>query len=157
MAMMTGSQYLASLDDGRRIFAEGEEVKDLANHPQFATAIRLVEEGYNRHYQSGDDANGPYFTIPRSKDDLHSILKDLLHWDMVTVTTSQGLLALLTAAARMRGEHPEYAQRIEAYFEYCLRNDLRCVQAITDAKGDRARPPCQQSDEDAHSGVVAVR
>lgn len=157
MAMMTGSQYLASLDDGRRIFAEGEEVKDLADHPQFATAIRLVEEGYDRHYQSGDDANGPYFKIPRSKDDLHSILRDLLHWDMVTVTTSQGLLALLTAAARMRGEHPEYSQRIEAYFEYCRRNDLRCVQAITDAKGDRALPPGQQIDEDAYTRIVEVR
>ncbi|WP_223372883.1 hypothetical protein [Gordonia bronchialis] len=42
MAMMTRESYIASLDDGRRIFAEGEEVKELAKHPQFATAIELV-------------------------------------------------------------------------------------------------------------------
>lgn len=157
MAMMTRAQYLASLDDGRRIFAEGEEVKDLASHPQFVTALRLVGDGYEQHYQPGDDASGPYFTIPRSRDDLKNLLGDLLHWDMVTVTTSQGLLALLTAAARMRDALPEHAARIERYFEYCRQHDLRCVQAITDAKGDRKLPPSKQQDQDSYTRIVERR
>lgn len=157
MAMMSRSQYLASLDDGRRIFAEGEEVKDLASHPQFKQALQLVGDGYEKNYRSGDDANGDYFKIPHSREDLKDILKELLTWDMVTVTTSQGLLALLTAAARMRADLPENASRIEAYFEYCRRNDLRCVQAITDAKGDRKLPPSQQNDPDAYTRIVERR
>ncbi|GAB90243.1 4-hydroxyphenylacetate 3-hydroxylase N-terminal domain-containing protein, partial [Gordonia rhizosphera] len=64
MAMMTRDDYLASLDDGRRIFAEGEEVKELAKHPQFATAIALVGDGYEQNYVPGDDVSGPYFQIP---------------------------------------------------------------------------------------------
>lgn len=157
MAMMTRSQYFASLDDGRRIFAEGEEVKGLANHPQFGTALTLVGDGYEQHHQPGDDASGPYFKIPTSKDELKALLEKLLRWDMVTVTTSQGLLALLTAAARMRADHPEYAERIERYFEYCRTNDLRCVQAITDAKGDRRLPPGKQDDPDVYTRIVERR
>lgn len=157
MAMMTREQYLASLDDGRQIFAEGEEVKNLAEHPQFATAVTLIGDGYEQHHRPGDDASGPYFDIPHSKDDLKDILEKLLDWDMVTVTTSQGLLALLTAAARMREDLPQFATRIEDYFEYCRRNDLRCVQAITDAKGDRRLAPGAQEDPDVYTRIVERR
>lgn len=157
MAMMTRSEYLASLDDGRRIFAEGEEVKNLVEHPQFATAIKLVGDGYEEHFTPGDDAAGEYFRIPKSPGDLKGIIEELLTWDMVTVTTSQGLLALLTAAARMRADHPELSDRIENYFEYCRRNDLRCVQAITDAKGDRKLPPSRQNDPDVYTRIVERR
>ncbi|MFS3130219.1 4-hydroxyphenylacetate 3-hydroxylase N-terminal domain-containing protein [Nocardioides sp. Bht2] len=157
MAMMNGAQYLASLQDGRRIFAEGEEIKDLAEHAQFAKSLRLVADGYDAHYEPGAEASGPYFKIPRSKDELKELLTDLMKWDMVTVTTSQGLLALLTAAARMRADLPEYAERIEKYFAYCKENDLRCVQAITDAKGDRKFSPGKQSDEDSYTHIVERR
>lgn len=157
MAMMTRADYVASLDDGRRIYAEGEEVKDLTEHPQFATALQLVGDGYDAHYQPGDDASGPYFAVPHSREQLKEILDALLHWDMVTVTTSQGLLALLTAAARMRADLPEHADRIEKYFEYCRQHDLRCVQAITDAKGDRRLPPSKQDDPDVYTRIVERR
>ncbi|MGW5383586.1 4-hydroxyphenylacetate 3-hydroxylase N-terminal domain-containing protein [Nocardia sp. NPDC003963] len=157
MAMMTHGEYVASLGDGRQIFAEGEQVKELSEHPQFATAIELVGRCYERHYRPGDDASGPYFHIPKSADDLRELLETLLSWDMVTVTTSQGLLALLTAAARMRADHPGLARRIEEYFDYCRRNDLRCVQAITDAKGDRRSAPGAQRDPDAYTRIVERR
>ncbi|MCC5579962.1 4-hydroxyphenylacetate 3-hydroxylase [Microtetraspora sp. AC03309] len=157
MAMMTGGEYLASLDDGRRVFADGQEIKDLSAHPQFATALDLIAAGYDEHHRPGEDACGPYFAIPRSRDELKRLLEELLHWDMVTVTTSQGLLALLTAAARIRPSSEEYARRIEDYFEYCKDNDLRCVQAITDAKGDRMRSPGAQDDPDVYTRIVERR
>ncbi|MFI0351257.1 4-hydroxyphenylacetate 3-hydroxylase N-terminal domain-containing protein [Actinomadura sp. 9N407] len=157
MAMMTRAGYLASLSDGRRVFADGEEIKDLADHPQFATALELVGEGYERHYRPGDDACGPYFAIPHSSADMKGLLETLLGWDMVTVTTSQGLLALLTAATRMRSASAVYADRIEAYFAYCRDNDLRCVQAITDAKGNRTLPPTGQDDPDLYTRIVERR
>ncbi len=157
MATMTGQQYIASLDDGRRIFADGEEVKDPANHPMFAASIAMVAAGYDAHHRPEPDASGPYFRVPYSRDELKSLLEELLEWDMVTVTTSQGLMALLTAAARMRADLPGYAQRIEDYFEYCRANDLRCVQAITDAKGDRRLAPNAQDDPDVYTRIVERR
>src|SRR5699024_7024969 len=92
MAMKTKAEYLNSLDDGRRIFADGEEIKDLATHPQFATALELVGNGYEKHYRPGASASGPYFLTPHSREELKDLLETLLGWDMVTVTTSQGLL-----------------------------------------------------------------
>lgn len=157
MAMMTRADYLASLDDGRKVFAEGEQIKDFARHPQFGTSLQVVGDGYERYYRAGEDASGPYFTIPRSKGELKTLLTDLLDWDMVTVTTSQGLLALLTSADRMRSDLPEYADRAERYFEYCKNNDLRCVQAITDAKGDRKVGPSKQFDPDSYTHIVERR
>src|SRR5699024_12193503 len=76
---------------------------------------------------------------------------------MLTVNTSHALRALLTAAARMRSDHPEYAKRIEDSFEYCKENDLRCVQAITDAKGDRTLSPSKQDDPDSYTRIVERR
>lgn len=159
MAMKSGSDYLASLADGRNLFADGEKLsaEDLTTHPQFKQSVALVTEGYERHYVPGDDSSGPYFDIPRSIPELKETLERLLTWDMVTVTTSQGLLALLTAAARMRERLPDNAARIEAYFEYCRSNDLRCVQAITDAKGDRKLPPAKQDDPDLYTRIVERR
>lgn len=159
MAMKTGAQYRQSLHDGRLLYADGELVEpaDLAAHPQFAAAVATVAAGYDRHYQPGADARGPYFTIPTTGDQLRGTLDDLLTWDMVTVTTSQGLLALLTAAARMRESLPENAARVEDYFRYCMDNDLRCVQAITDAKGDRNLRPSKQDDPDLYTRIVERR
>src|SRR5699024_10603217 len=119
MAMKTKSEYLDSLNDGRRIFADGEEVKDLTTHPQFATALELVGDGYDKHYQPGANVSGPYYLIPHSQGELKERLETLLGCDMVTATTSQRLLALLTAAACMRSGRPEYANRLEDYFAYC--------------------------------------
>lgn len=157
MAMKTRDQYLESLKDGRRIFANGEEIEAISTHPYFADAIELVADGYEDCYQPGEEAYGPYFTIPHSISEMRELQADLMTWDMVTVTTSQGLMALLTAAARMREDHPEYAQRVEDYFAYCRDNDLRAVQCITDAKGDRALPPSKQDDPDAYTRIVETR
>lgn len=157
MAMKTREQYLTSLDDGRVLFANGAQVADLREHPYFEAAVRGVADGYARHFRPGEDASGEYFTIPRSVPELKTLLAQLMEFDMVTVTTSQGLLALLTAAARMRESFPVYAERIERYFEYCRANDLRCVQAITDAKGDRKLPPSKQEDPDVYTRIVERR
>lgn len=157
MAMKTRSDYLVSLDDGRRMYADGQLVRNLAEHVTFRTTVERIGDGYERYYKPGAAASGPYFTIPRSRDELRYLMHELLEWDMVTVTTSQGLMAYLTAATRIRHALPEYAERIERYFAYCRDNDLRCVQAITDAKGDRRVGPSKQEDPDVYTRIVERR
>jgi 4-hydroxybutyryl-CoA dehydratase / vinylacetyl-CoA-Delta-isomerase len=157
VAMKTRTDYLASLDDGRRMYADGQQVTNLPGHVAFRTTIERVGDGYERYYRPGPDACGPYFTIPRSRDELRELMHELLEWDMVTVTTSQGLMAYLTAAARIRHALPAYAERIERYFEYVRDNDLRCVQAITDAKGDRRFGASKQDDPDLYTRIVERR
>ena len=42
--MMTGEQYLASLDDGRATYFEGEQITDLVNHPILLNNWMTVRE-----------------------------------------------------------------------------------------------------------------
>ncbi|MGI5163137.1 4-hydroxyphenylacetate 3-hydroxylase N-terminal domain-containing protein [Spirillospora sp. CA-253888] len=155
--MKTGAQYRESLRDGRRLFLDGRRVDDLEAEPLLAAGVAEVAAGYDRYHRPEPDAVGPWFAFPTSPEDLRVQLHELLTWDMTTVTTAQGLQALLTAAARMRADHPEYAARIEAYYEWCKREDVRGVQAITDAKGHRKLPPSQQDDPDLYTRIVARR
>src|ERR1700691_3973032 len=40
--MRTGAEYLHSLNDGRRVFLDGERVKDVSAHPAFRQAARSI-------------------------------------------------------------------------------------------------------------------
>src|SRR5581483_94670 len=40
--MRTGAEYLRSLKDGRRVFIDGERVRDVTEHPAFAQAVRSI-------------------------------------------------------------------------------------------------------------------
>jgi 4-hydroxybutyryl-CoA dehydratase / vinylacetyl-CoA-Delta-isomerase len=152
--MLTGDQYLESLRDGRRIFVNGHSVPDVTAEPLLRGPALAAAAGYDKHYQPGDDAHGPYFFIPTSVEELRETQQRQLHWDFPTISTAATLLMVLTAASRMRGQHPEYAERALAYFEESKRRDIRIVQAITDAKGNRALSPGKQDDPDLYVRIV---
>jgi 4-hydroxybutyryl-CoA dehydratase / vinylacetyl-CoA-Delta-isomerase len=152
--MMTGDQYRQSLRDGREVYFKGERVADVTAEPMFATSIAMTAADYDKFYQPGDEAFGPYFFIPRTLDDLHEQEYRQLSWSNPTRTTSVSLLMLMTAASRMRGDLPLYADRISRYFDESRARDIRCVQTITDAKGDRSLPPNKQDDPDLYLRIV---
>ena len=45
--MGTGADYLSSLNDGRRVFLDGELVKDVSAHPAFRQAARSIASLYD--------------------------------------------------------------------------------------------------------------
>src|ERR1044072_1541357 len=45
--MRTGADYLRSLKDGRRVFVDGEPVKDVTTHPAFNGAARSIANLYD--------------------------------------------------------------------------------------------------------------
>lgn len=45
--MRTGSEYLRSLKDGRRVFVDGERVADVTAHPAFREAARSIAMLYD--------------------------------------------------------------------------------------------------------------
>ena len=45
--MRTGADYLRSLNDGRRVFVDGELVKDVTAHPAFREAARSIAKLYD--------------------------------------------------------------------------------------------------------------
>jgi 4-hydroxybutyryl-CoA dehydratase/vinylacetyl-CoA-Delta-isomerase len=59
-----------------------------------------------------------------------------------------------SAAGRISETAPQYVEQIHAFIEDAQRRDVRITQCITDAKGDRSRPPGKQDDPDAYVHVV---
>ena len=155
--MMTGDQYRQSLHDGRRVFANGEQIHDVVTHPSVRLGVDWIAGGYDRFYDPAPDANGPYFFIPKSATELREQEERQKTWDFPTMSTSQGLLMLLQASSRMRDQYPHYADRVMNYFNETRERDIRLVQTITDAKGDRAKSPMEQDDPDVYLRIVERR
>jgi 4-hydroxybutyryl-CoA dehydratase/vinylacetyl-CoA-Delta-isomerase len=155
--MLTGQEYLESLNDGREIYMRGERVENVATHPAFRPTVEDAAAGYDRYYQSGPDATAPYYDIARSVEELRELEEVQLTWDMLSTSTATGINALMTAASRMRDDLPENSERAMVWLEDAKRRDIRCVQTITDAKGDRALTPSKQQDPDSYVRIVERR
>ncbi len=73
---------------------------------------------------------------------------------MMAHVTYTSIQTLKTASGRMADLKPDYIERMSAYIDEAQRADVRITQCITDAKGDRSRPPAKQDDLDAYVRVV---
>jgi len=154
--MLTGEQYVASLDDGRATYFEGERVTDLPGHPALGPAVAVVADCYDRFYQPGQDARSPLMGVPKSAEELKSRIPILHEADLMAHVTYQSIMTLITAAGRMP-DLPHYSERINAFVERIQADDLRVTECITDAKGDRSLSPAKQPDPDAYTRVVERR
>jgi 4-hydroxybutyryl-CoA dehydratase/vinylacetyl-CoA-Delta-isomerase len=150
---MTGEQYRASLIDGRRCYIDGELIEDPGDHPLLQAATASVAGTYDRFYDPAPDAFHPMYTIPRSREDMDARVKALGQSD-ITAGTTAACMALVEVAPELGKLKPEYRERVYEFFEWCKTNDVRCSEAITDAKGHRKKRPLQQDDPDSYVRVV---
>lgn len=153
--MMTGAQYRASLADGRRVYFRGERIADVVSHPTFAHQVDAAAAGYDRFHRAEDDAVNPLMTPPRSVEDLRR--QSDSQADMLTGISCTSAMTLLTAAERIQARRPQGAEAIRAYVREVQRKDLRMVECITDAKGDRSLSAGKQPDPDSYLRVVERR
>ncbi|MFN0026589.1 MAG: 4-hydroxyphenylacetate 3-hydroxylase N-terminal domain-containing protein [Acidimicrobiales bacterium] len=152
--MLTGQQYKDSLKDGRLTYFEGERVDDLIGHPLLGQTAQFTSVAYDKYFDPAPGATSPLMSVPRSSDDLRALIPMLHDAGMMAHVTSTSIQTLKTAAGRMDGVKPEYIERMNAYIDDAQRLDIRITQCITDAKGDRSRPPGKQDDADAYVHVV---
>jgi 4-hydroxybutyryl-CoA dehydratase/vinylacetyl-CoA-Delta-isomerase len=155
--MMTGEQYKKSLNDNRETFFEGERVRDLVTHPVLGPCVSRVAAGYDRWFSPKPDAVSPLMAIPHSAAELKDRIPLTHESDIVSAVTYQSIMTLTTAATRIADTLPHYAERIRSYVQGAQHRDIRIVECITDAKGDRSRPPGKQDDPDAYTHVVDRR
>ncbi|MFV0260498.1 MAG: 4-hydroxyphenylacetate 3-hydroxylase N-terminal domain-containing protein [Acidimicrobiales bacterium] len=152
--MMTGKEYLASLDDGRATFFEGNRIDDLPGHPILGPPIHQVAGDYDWLLDRADDGHSPITGVPTTRDELRAKV-DLVHEaGMMAHVTYTSIMTLATAAGRIADTAPQYVERIQGFIEDAQKRDVRITQCITDAKGDRSRPPGRQHDPDAYVRVV---
>lgn len=152
--MMTGEQYKQSLDDGRATYFEGKKIEDLPGHPILGQCVENVATVYDKFYSPGADARSPLMEIPHSMEELRDRIPLLHEAGMMAHVTYSSIMTLVTAASRMENTRSEYIERIHSYVEDVQRKDLRITLCITDAKGDRSRPPARQDDPDAYTRVI---
>ncbi|MCY3892280.1 MAG: hypothetical protein OXF65_03180 [Acidimicrobiaceae bacterium] len=152
--MRTGQQYKESLADGRLTYFEGKQVDDLETHPILGQTVDATAAGYDRFYDPAPDATSPLMTVPRSADDLREMIPMLHSAGMMAHVTYTSIQTLKTAAGRMVDTKPDYIERMDAFIGEAQRDDVRITQCITDAKGDRSRPPARQDDLDSYVRVV---
>jgi 4-hydroxyphenylacetate 3-monooxygenase len=80
--MRSGSAYVAGLRDGRAVFLDGEQVKDVTVHPAFAEPIKGIARTYDRARAAAEDPaltfaepgtgrrHSNMWLVPRSAEDL---------------------------------------------------------------------------------------
>ena len=152
--MLTGSEYLASLDDGRATFFDGERVTDLPGHPILGAAVHRVADGYDWLADHAVDGRSPLAGVPTTPDELRAKVDVVHHAGMMAHVTYTSIMTLATTAGRIQDAAPQYIEGIQSFIEEAEHRDVRITQCITDAKGDRSRPPAKQDDPDSYVRVV---
>ncbi|MCW0216467.1 MAG: hypothetical protein OJJ54_24220 [Pseudonocardia sp.] len=154
--MMTGDEYLASLDDGRQVWFEGELIEKIAEHPVLGQSAQLIAKGYDEVYDPNGDAS-PFSDVPTDSAGLREHIDFVSNMGMLAHVTYTSIMTLLTAAGRIMESCPEEVERINAFVERARDEDLRITQCITDAKGHRKLRPGLQEDPDSYVRVVERR
>jgi 4-hydroxybutyryl-CoA dehydratase / vinylacetyl-CoA-Delta-isomerase len=155
--MLTGNEFRESLRDGRAAYIEGRRIEDVTEHPLTARAVDWMARTYDRFYSPEDAAVNPILLPPRSVEELRERIPMFEEADIVTSTTFQSVMTLLTVAPHVNKTYPELAARIYAYCDEVRARDIRVSECITDGKGDRTVPPARQEDPDAYLRIVDRR
>ena len=173
----TGNDYIASLKDGRAVFADGERVDDVTTHPGFANSVRSVAALYD---MAADPAHRDVMTYPsprtgqpvnvaflqpRTPEDLvrrraaHKQWADATHGLMGRSPDHvAGFLTGFSLRPDVFGRGGErFARHAVAYYEHVRDNDLYVSYVIIPPQVDRSKPPHQQEDPTLYAGVVEER
>jgi 4-hydroxyphenylacetate 3-monooxygenase len=112
---LTGEEFLESIRDGREVWIYGERVRDVTEHPAFATSARQLARLYDALHRPGaptvptdtgtDGFTHPFFRAPRTVDDLRDSAAAIAAWSRMTYG--------------WMGRSPDYTASITATFGAC--------------------------------------
>ena len=169
--MRNGKQYLESLDDGRRVYVNGEKVSNPTEHPAFSGAIRTAASLYDAALdpsndmiftdpETGIEAN-KVFMIPRNYEDLEQRRQAIISWASIT----KGLMgrspdhvgsfiAGFASAPEVFAEgDPSFANNVKRFYQTMMRDDLYLSYAIIPPQVDRSKTAQGQEDRFTQVGV----
>ncbi len=110
--MMTGAEYRESLEDGRRVFLEGELIESLPDHPIYRIPVETAAALYDRGYDPTPGRVRETIKTLRSPADLREHAHKLEDADILLEVTSASIMTLLTAAGRIEAALPVVAWMI---------------------------------------------
>src|SRR6476620_8076519 len=176
-AMRTGSEYLRSLNDGRRVFVDGECVADGSRHKAFREAARSVARLYDI---AAEPANRELmtFTSPKTGQPVlrafqipktHAELRERRLFSEKWAEATFGLMgrtpdhvagffcgyAGVPEVFAKGGQ--QFADNVVAFYERMRDEHLYVTYAIVPPQIDRSKPAHKQSDPTLYAGVVKER
>src|SRR6201997_882753 len=175
--MRTGTEYLRSLNDGRRVFVDGEAVKDVTAHPAFRQAARSVATLFDiaaapalreRMTFASPRTGAPVWRawqIPHTHADLEAKRLFSETWAEATFglmgRTPDHVAGFFTGFAAVprvfaAGGQP-FADNVVRFYEHCRDEHRYLSYAIVPPQIDRSKPAHKQSDPTLYAGVVKER
>jgi len=172
MALRTAEEYRASLRDGRRVYLMGRRVDDVTTHPILKEAVETVAQDFvlaesedpriREVFVAQDEQTrqpiSRFFKTPASAEDLERRSEMIALSIRLTGGLPFGkdigtdcLNAIRSVAGTLGGA---YRERAEEYLRHVKQTDPAMCGAVTDAKGDRSKPPSQQRHPDYYVHVV---
>lgn len=175
--LRTGEQYLASLDDGRAVFVDGERVRNVAAHPLFAAAARSAARLFDIAAAPENQEKMTYvspttgarvlrgYQIPRSHGDLRARRLASETWAEATFglmgRTPDHVAGFFCGFAAvpdvMAAAGKQYGDNVVAFYEHLRENHMWATYAIVPPQIDRSQPAHKQSDPTLYAGVVRER
>lgn len=173
--LLTGEQYLRTLNDGRRVIAsDGTEIENVAEHPDTraaaATFARVMDLQFDPRSRDAvtyvDEVTGHHkalgWHVPTTKEHLYA------KREQIGVTTRETLgmfgrppdygpamtLGFLAIIDRVEAESPEFAENIRRFAKMSGEHNLLSTDLIADAQSDRSVP---RNDRPATLRVVEER
>jgi len=178
MALKTYEEYLETLKKLRpNIYKFDELIEDVTTHP----VTRRTVEGHGWSYKAAADEKlrdmvtttshltgepiSRYLSIIREPEDMYanSDMKRLMFHLNGTCTGGRcagwtALNAMFITTWEMDEKlGTDYHQRLLAWLKDAQARDITIAGALTDAKGDRTKPPSQQADKDVFLHLVEKR
>jgi 4-hydroxyphenylacetate 3-monooxygenase len=176
--MRTGGDYLRSLQDGRRVYLDGERVGDVTKHPAFRQAARSIANLFDiaadpalreRMTFPSPKTGAPVwrcFQIPKSAADLKARRLFSETWAEATFGLMgrtpdhvASFFAGYAAAPQVlaAGGNQKFADNAVAFYEFMRDNYVYASYAIVPPQIDRSKPAHKQSDPTLYAGVVKER
>ena len=153
--LFNGDSYLASLDDGREVWYDGERVQNVTTHKAFANAARSVAQLYDalhvpetRDVLTGVDKFGirthHFFKPSYSIEDLKASREAIATWQRMTYgwmgRTPDYKAAFMAQLAEGHQTYGDYADNALAWYQRCARQCLFMNHVLIDPPVDRAKP-----------------
>ena len=152
--LLTGADYLESLDDGREIWFRGERVANVSEHPAFRNAARSVARLYDalhepeyRSQLTGVDKSGmrthAFFKPAYSPDDLRAARDAIAVWQRLTYgwmgRTPDYKAAFMAQLAEGHQFYGDYSDNALAWYGKCASRCLYMNHVLIDPPVDRNR------------------
>lgn len=168
--LKTGAEYKASLDDGRKVWANGELLAKVTDHPGLNAGIDLLSQMFDDQFTEEHADATTYFEpevnaivtrswqAPKSLEELRQRRKMIEYTTKMTAgtygrppdlgpTIAIGILAYTASFKNVKSSYaecqPDFAENIQRYVEFGRLNNITCAESLTGPQNDRSQAMAQ--------------